>query len=653
MAQAWGLRGARLPLRLAGRYHLDPINALQLLGPRALGGPADYFGHENYWEIGRSRSAWSRWSWRRSAWRWSPRPPGGPGLAGPGRRRRWCSPRAGSSGCSRCCSSSSRGWTGSGSRPGRCSWRAWGRRCWPGWGRGPPGPVGRRRAVAAAGPSGRGRRRLGLAILLGGGPGGGRVRPTPARLGPRRPGSPEAGPMAPGPGAALGATRPSGWRWAARRSGSPGRGGGRAIAGRSPRLWGCSALVELGLVRPRLIVTAPAGRFLGPDPIGEALLPARPPGRRAAPNPGRRLALRRPPGRPDRVRQDERQRLVPDPARRRPLRDALPPLRRPTATTEARRWTRPSRPSPRDPPGGPRPDGRLAPGRPTGSTPARPGRWSPRGSGDGSPFVVLPEPDRPAPGLRRPPGRGRARRRLDRRPVPRGRPRDGGPDGRPTRSGRPDGPRQPFTPGGWASTDPDRVVLQVDDRGPRPARRRRHLDARLVGRGRRPARPVLRGNRAQRVIPLAEPGRHEIVLRYRPPGLADGPGDHWLGSALVWVWPGPSISGPDGAPSAAGTGRGATAATMIEPDDDVLAGVGDAGVDAAVVQDRHDQAADQGAQDRPLAAAAGSRRRSRRRRSPGAPGRRRWSGRRSRRGRGTGARRPGRSAAPPGRRPPA
>ena len=38
-------------------------------------------------------------------------------------------------------------------------------------------------------------------------------------------------------------------------------------------------------------------------------------------------------------------------------------------------------------------------------------------------------------------------------------------------------------------------------------------------------------------------------------------------------------------------------------DDHVLAGVGDAGVDAAVVQDRHDQAADQGAEDGPLAAA--------------------------------------------------
>ena len=42
--------GSRLSFKLASRYHLDPVNALQLLGPRAMGGPADYFGHDNYWE---------------------------------------------------------------------------------------------------------------------------------------------------------------------------------------------------------------------------------------------------------------------------------------------------------------------------------------------------------------------------------------------------------------------------------------------------------------------------------------------------------------------------------------------------------------------------------------------------------------------------
>ena len=37
----------------------------------------------------------------------------------------------------------------------------------------------------------------------------------------------------------------------------------------------------------------------------------------------------------------------------------------------------------------------------------------------------------------------------------------------------------------------------------------------------RPA-PVLRGNHAQRVIPLPEPGRHAIVMEYRPPGFVAG-----------------------------------------------------------------------------------------------------------------------------------
>jgi hypothetical protein len=44
----WLLRGqgAELP----ARYHLQAVNALQLLSPTALGGPSDYFGSHNYWE---------------------------------------------------------------------------------------------------------------------------------------------------------------------------------------------------------------------------------------------------------------------------------------------------------------------------------------------------------------------------------------------------------------------------------------------------------------------------------------------------------------------------------------------------------------------------------------------------------------------------
>ena len=32
------------------RYHLEALNGFQLLSPTALGGPADYFGSDNYWE---------------------------------------------------------------------------------------------------------------------------------------------------------------------------------------------------------------------------------------------------------------------------------------------------------------------------------------------------------------------------------------------------------------------------------------------------------------------------------------------------------------------------------------------------------------------------------------------------------------------------
>ena len=32
------------------RYHLEALNGFQLLSPTALGGPADYFGNDNYWE---------------------------------------------------------------------------------------------------------------------------------------------------------------------------------------------------------------------------------------------------------------------------------------------------------------------------------------------------------------------------------------------------------------------------------------------------------------------------------------------------------------------------------------------------------------------------------------------------------------------------
>jgi hypothetical protein len=49
-AQPWTLRTGKIALRQIDRYHLHALNLLQLLSPSALGGPNDYFGHDNYWE---------------------------------------------------------------------------------------------------------------------------------------------------------------------------------------------------------------------------------------------------------------------------------------------------------------------------------------------------------------------------------------------------------------------------------------------------------------------------------------------------------------------------------------------------------------------------------------------------------------------------
>ncbi len=85
-----------------------------------------------------------------------------------------------------------------------------------------------------------------------------------------------------------------------------------------------------------------------------------------------------------------------------------------------------------------------------------------------------------------------------------------------------DGPRQPFRPASYDASNPDRVVVQVQTRAPgllvvtdtwMPG-----WTARVDG---RPV-PILRGDRAWRVVPLREAGQHEVVLSYRPPGLALG-----------------------------------------------------------------------------------------------------------------------------------
>ena len=153
------------------------------------------------------------------------------------------------------------------------------------------------------------------------------------------------------------------------------------------------------------------------------------------------------------------------------------------------------------PPGRPRPDGRLAAGLGPPRARLPPGRWSTPGrcgTGEARPSRHLPEPDGPAARLRRP----RARPATDDSPRSSplflgGRPPRGRADaGRPARPR----PRRPpgLHPGGVGLDRPRPVVMQVDDPGPRPARRRRHLDARLVGRGRRPGLPRSSGAIAPR-----------------------------------------------------------------------------------------------------------------------------------------------------------
>jgi hypothetical protein len=94
--------------------------------------------------------------------------------------------------------------------------------------------------------------------------------------------------------------------------------------------------------------------------------------------------------------------------------------------------------------------------------------------------------------------------------------------------------RQKFQPAEWISDDPDRIVLRVatDATGLlviaetwMPG-----WSATVDGK----STPILRGNHAQRVVPLLEPGNHEVVLTYRTPGLTSGLA-LTIGSAVVWL----------------------------------------------------------------------------------------------------------------------
>jgi hypothetical protein len=95
--------------------------------------------------------------------------------------------------------------------------------------------------------------------------------------------------------------------------------------------------------------------------------------------------------------------------------------------------------------------------------------------------------------------------------------------------------RQPFTPAKWVPTgDPDRVVVQVETKAPGLLV---VADTCMLGWSAevdgRPAE-ILRGNHAQRVIPLSEPGKHEVVMRYRSPGFVLGLAVT-TASALAWL----------------------------------------------------------------------------------------------------------------------
>ena len=97
----------------------------------------------------------------------------------------------------------------------------------------------------------------------------------------------------------------------------------------------------------------------------------------------------------------------------------------------------------------------------------------------------------------------------------------------------PPSPRQPFKAAQWMSIDPDHPVLDVTTEAPgllviadswMPG-----WTARVDG----VPVPILRGNHAQRVIPILQPGRHTIAMNYWPPGFPLGCAITGV-SALTW-----------------------------------------------------------------------------------------------------------------------
>lgn len=506
MAQPWALKGAKLPLRLAGRYHLYPINALQLLSPNALGGPAEYFGHENYWESVTSiglvplilaviGAAWG--GNRRAARGWlilvlasvvfaSGRKLGLFALMFdlvPGMDRFRVPSRSlflASLGGSML--------AGMGVEALRARFEDS-----KGWAR-----LARRAVVLGL--------VLALVVLIGGrggsSPGSDRIKEVDRfALGMGRLARDPvffAALVAPAVLLALGSRRPEHRKKIAAALGVLG-------------------LVELGLHGQGLIVTTPASRFLGPNPISESLLSARP----TSLEPPRIRAV-------DSLYDDLRAgqigfaktnvndsfqiqhaadlyqslyHLFDDrmKARTGPMDQAVAADRLQLRQGVLNRMN----------------VSLLVDDHPDHLVPwplVATGTWR------GSSFAVhrnptaLPQAYVVPRAL--PPGEDESILRRFREVDPRLAvlmPTDPlGPEA---------SPRQPFTPAEWVSTDPDRIVIRVETEAPgllvvadtwMPGWLA-HVDG-------RPA-PVLLGNHAQRVVPLTGAGRHEIILAYHPPGL--------------------------------------------------------------------------------------------------------------------------------------
>ncbi len=519
LAQAWGLRGTRLPMRQAGRYHLYPANALQALDPWALGGPSDYFGHENYWESLTSigliplllvvvARSWS--GGRREVRGWLALALGGLLFASgpklglfalaydviPGMDRFRVPGRA--LFLASLAGAMLAGLGVEALRSGASDDRAWAR-------------LARRVAICAA--------LLVLVAAIGGRPEPGEGRIT--ELDRLRAG---LGRLARDPtflGMLGGSTLLLSVGWAR-------RGDRRAVAA----ALGLLGLVELGLYGNRLMVTSPAARWLGPDPIGEVLRSSRAHG-------GDAPRIRAVDALYDDLRaggagvsktnvNDSFQvqhaadlyqslyRLFDDDLATRggPMDEAAGAHRLTTRRAVLDRMAVSHLVADRLDPASPWPliasgDWKGSPYAVHLNPTALPRAYVvPRAEPVGPPSTILPRLLEVDP---------RAAVLMDRDPL--------GPDA----SGR-----QPFTPAEWASTDPDRILIRVETDAPGLLVLAETWMPGWLAEVDGQPEAVLRGNHAQRVVPIRRPGRHEIALSYHPPGLLPGIALTSL-SLLSWV----------------------------------------------------------------------------------------------------------------------